>query len=254
MFSSSSRPSTGMRFRQLSRTEDETYLSRLEFSDETIFRVCVDKSTGTVFVYREVKILMIHRMSMCVFWRTYGDWRTFTWLRFRTLLCVMLLWEQFSSHTVHHPTSSDVFLPFWTGSFLSVVHKQGDPFPGALSFQIWLIWTFFSTGLWKTFSGMTANSEWVVWQKLHSSRVHYQRNSCQYLAKNWIIILMCFLSLMVSMLRYTEHARKLPTSGVTRCNDFSSTLYSCRCYIVFHFIAIKGRKIFTFCCRTERIS
>jgi hypothetical protein len=34
--------------------------------------------------------------------------------------CASSLWEQFSSYSVHHFTSPEVFVPIWTGSFLIV--------------------------------------------------------------------------------------------------------------------------------------
>jgi hypothetical protein len=44
-----------------------------------------------------------------------------SWLWWRTVLCVMILWEQFFSLMVHHPISPVMFVPFWTENFLIVV-------------------------------------------------------------------------------------------------------------------------------------
>jgi hypothetical protein len=44
-----------------------------------------------------------------------------TSLAMRTLLCIMSMWEQFSSYMVHHLTSPAIFVLFWTRSFLIIV-------------------------------------------------------------------------------------------------------------------------------------
>jgi len=47
----------------------------------------------------------------------------------------MSLWEEFSSHMVHHPISPVVFVPFCIGSFLIVVLEEGNPVPVPLVLQ-----------------------------------------------------------------------------------------------------------------------
>jgi hypothetical protein len=37
---------------------------------------------------------------------------------------------------VHHFTSSVMFMPFWTGSFLTAGQEERDPFPAPLILQI----------------------------------------------------------------------------------------------------------------------
>jgi hypothetical protein len=45
------------------------------------------------------------------------------WLWWRTLLCIMSLWEQFFSQMVHHLTSPIMFVPFWIFSLGGGVWK-----------------------------------------------------------------------------------------------------------------------------------
>jgi hypothetical protein len=53
-----------------------------------------------------------------------GD--TFLAMMENTFLCHVLL-EQFSSWTVHHPTSPIIFMPYWTGSFPDHWIGKGGP-------------------------------------------------------------------------------------------------------------------------------
>jgi hypothetical protein len=40
-----------------------------------------------------------------------------------------------------------MFMTFWTGSFLIIRQEEGDPFPGPIIIQIWLLWIFSSGDL-----------------------------------------------------------------------------------------------------------
>jgi len=84
----------------------------------------VEQSTGTIVMYGEAKILIMKLYMSVIRWRSMCSmlwWKTkllvlsflknlwwiviLFWLRWRTLLCIMSLWEQFSSLIVHYFTS-----------------------------------------------------------------------------------------------------------------------------------------------------
>jgi len=79
----------------------------------------------------EVKIFMMLLNLSMSHWRSMYDmlWRKIKlsvlsflkklcWLMILLWLCVVSLWEQFSSYMLHYQTSPTIFVPFWTGSFL----------------------------------------------------------------------------------------------------------------------------------------
>jgi len=122
---------------------------------------------------------------------------TLLWLWRRPLLCVMFLWEQFSTYMVHHPTSPFVFVPFWTGSFLIVFRKRGPiprphHSPGLTPLDLFF-WGFMKDNVYHE---QSAKCEWVAWQ-LSELQSALRMNCVSTPVRKLNIVLMCNLPLMV---------------------------------------------------------
>jgi hypothetical protein len=126
---------------------------------------------------------------------------TLFWLWWTTLLCVMSLWEQFSSQMVHHPISPVVFVSLWTGVSLSLdrrmgTHSLASSFPRFGSSAFFLLWVCKGHGLLR----ITAKSERVAWQNRQRCTMRLQIPG-----KKLNIVLMCVLPIMVPILTSAEH-------------------------------------------------
>jgi len=64
------------------------------------------------------RVLMETKLSVLPFFKNLRWLVTLFWLWWRTMHCIMYLWEQFYSQMVYHLTSPVMFTLSWTVSFL----------------------------------------------------------------------------------------------------------------------------------------
>jgi len=125
-----------------------------------------------------------------------------------------------------------VFVPFGTGSFLTLGYEEGGPFPGPLVLQIWS--TPLDVFLWEFVKDIVYCERAQNANELPDRIVRAAVKCLPAPGVILNIILMCVMPLTVPILRPTEHIRNFTRFSVWKCFGFSNTSYGWRCTFYCH--------------------